>query len=58
MATSKHFIAYEQETWRNQNRPGIANETKRFQQVDSVVDDKTVGARHCRMLLVLDRILT
>lgn len=42
VACSKHFIAYEQETFRSPLFGVSANLTKTYQQIDSVVDDKTM----------------
>lgn len=45
VATAKHFIAYEQDSWRrlNQEKGADGNLTALYQQVNSIVDDKTVS---------------
>ncbi|CED82386.1 Glycoside hydrolase, superfamily [Phaffia rhodozyma] len=42
VACSKHFIGYEQETYRDLNIVTETNLTKRYQQIDSIIDDKTM----------------
>lgn len=42
-ACAKHFIAYEQQSWRTLYRTNrLGNLTQLYQQVDSIVDDKTL----------------
>ncbi|KAK4701686.1 beta-glucosidase, partial [Phenoliferia sp. Uapishka_3] len=41
-ASAKHFIAYEQETWRTYYWAATKNNTQRNQQIDSYLDDTTM----------------